>query len=725
MIKKLKTLIILSSIFILFFAENIHSQNVGDKGYLRGKITESGTGEPLEGANVILLGTHIGAATDENGNFLIRSIPQGKYTVQVSIIGYRNEEKANVNIESGAELEINFQLVTAAIEGPSVIVTASKKTQAYGDIPVSVSVLSKDFIKKTEHFKLSNSLRYVSGVNFTEDQVNIRNHAGYRRGTGSTVILMIDGIPLMPGDTGDIKWDIIPLENINRVEILKGPGSALYGSAAMGGVINIITEKPGTKKSTTLDFMGGFYDKPYYDEWKWSNSLRTFRGLNISHSFSQNKFKVLLSAGSKISDGYRQNDHSKRYHIFNKLKYEISSNEYLDIITNFAKENRGLFIQWEDWENVLKVKSRDLGNTVESDKFQASFNYYKLFSEKFGFNAKGYNFYTKFSSETQDGTDYSKSNRAGLEIQGDIKLADNHFITLGIEAVADNIKSNMFGKHGGFGTAVYMQDDYRLTENYKLTFGARFDYKKIDILDPEYQLSPKIGLTYQISKSSNIWISAGKGFRYPLISEAFMDAVVSGFVIEPNEDITSESSMSFEVGTNLKIMDRYRFEGALFLNKYDNMIEAYTDTTKKNLIFQNLTKAEIKGFEFTIAGSPLTQLNLSLNYTYTKSTDLTGGINEPLAYRPDHIINIMCETFYKFVKCGGNFRYISKTEKYKVYPHDKRVPLYLVDMWSSIGLGKNMSLNIKINNLLQYHYTEIERNLFPIRNISFSLRKKF
>ena len=241
-----------------------------DKGTIRGVITDAESGEPLYLVNVILLGTSVGAATDEKGEYVISSIPPGTYNIRASMMGYKTEKREDVQIAEGQELFFNFQLEPAVLEASPIIITASKKTQEYGDIPVSVSVLSKDFIKKVEHFDISNALKYVPGVNFADDQVNIRNHAGYRRGTGSTVILMIDGIPLMPGDTGDIKWDIVPIENVKRVEVLKGPGSALYGSAAMGGVINIITENPD-KTRTTIDLTGGFYDDPYYEEWKWSN----------------------------------------------------------------------------------------------------------------------------------------------------------------------------------------------------------------------------------------------------------------------------------------------------------------------------------------------------------------------------------------------------------------------------------------------------------------------
>lgn len=717
-------LLILIIFFILINPGILFSQTGPDKGIIRGKITDAESGESLCLVNVILLGTSVGASTEKTGEYIIRSIPPGTYTIQASMMGYKTEKIQNIQVTGGRELILDFQLKPSVLESPPIIVTASKKTQEYGDIPVSVSVLNKDFIKKVEHFDISNALKYVSGVNFADDQVNIRNHAGYRRGTGSTVILMIDGIPLMPGDTGDIKWDIVPIENIKRVEVLKGPGSALYGSAAMGGVINIITENPD-KTSTAIDLTGGFYDDPYYKEWKWSDNTRYFQALNVSHSTNVDKFKILLSAGTKKSDGYRENDYQTTRNFFGKMRYDFSSNEYLNMYTSYANQHRGLWIQWEDMDNALRIKSRDFGNTVDSDKFQLSFNYYKLLSEKFGFNAKGYNFYTKFESNTQDGYDYSECNRTGLELQGDVKLADNHFLLWGIDAVGDRVTSNMFGKHGGFGTAAYLQDEFEFTDKIKLTSGIRFDYKKIDILEPEYQFSPKAGLTFSPNPGCSFWVSVGKGFRYPLISEAFMNAVVSGFVIEPNEDIKSESSMSYEIGTNLNITGRYRFEGAVFLNKYEDMIEAYTDTSKANLIFQNLTKAEINGFELSLVGSPLKNLNFSFNYTHTSSTDLTNGINEPLAYRPDDMLNFMCEYDFGLLTPGFNYRYVSKTEKYKVFQHDRRVPLYLLDIWTTLNLSKDLSFNFKINNLYNYNYAEIERNLYPIRNYILAVRKSF
>jgi len=717
--KKVKNIYLVCILFVFIFSINIRADS--KNGILKGIVNDAENGIPLEGVNVILIGTKIGAATNEKGMYIIKSIPEGEYTLKASMVGYKTETRENVKILPGEVTTVNFELEESIFKSPDIIITASKKTQTFGDIPVSVDVLGGELLKEVEFFDVENALKYVSGVNMVSEQVNIRNHAGYRRGTGSTVILMLDGIPLLPGDTGDIKWDIIPIENIRKVEVVKGPASALYGSAALGGVINIITEEPEKRHKTSINLMGGFYDKPYYEEWEWSHKIRGFKGLNISHSMNLGKYKILLSAGHKSSDGYMQNGFYERYHLFSKFKYNISANEFINITGNYATQERGLFIQWLDRDNVLKTKERDIGNSVDSDKLQISFNYYKLFSDKFSLNVKGYNFKTTFTSNTQDGSDVSEADRGGIEVQSDVKFSKKHFISWGIETVFDNVNSDLFGKHSGLGSALYIQDEITLSNIFTLTAGGRFDYKKIDILKPEYQISPKVGITIKPKPGVSIWGSIGKGFRYPLVSEAFANAIVSGFRILPNEDIRSESCLSYEIGSTWKLENYIKMDCAVFLNRYKNMIEANPDSAG-NLRFENLTKAEIKGMELSLSGSIIKNFFLKVDYSYTECIDLTLPEKVALAYRPDHILNIRGEYDFTSSKIGANFRYVSKTESYKVYPNDPRVPLYLVDCWWETKLAENIIFNAKINNLFQYNYSEIERNLYPIRNFTFSVR---
>jgi len=690
-------------------------------GTITGAVHIKDTGAPLPGVNIVLLNTQLGAASRTDGSFSCAA-PPGRYTVQISAIGYKVRTLYNIVVRPGEETRLNIIMEEEALRMPAVVVTANKRTQSYTELPISVSVLSRADIDRQNVLTLNESFKYVSGVNVVGGQVNIRNSGGYRRGTGSTVLLMIDGVPLLAGDTGDIKWDAIPLNEIEKVEIVKGAGSALYGTSAMGGVINVITREPSYTPETAVKLTAGMYAKPYYSEWEWTNEPMTYTGLNVSHARRTDRWRINVSGGFQNSKGYEQNSQFDRKNFYAKTRYDFSPNTYLRIHSNIASDEHGVFIQWRGLDHALEVPEKDLGNTTKSDKASVAAVLHATRSSRFAWTLKPYAYYTKFRNDLRDGTDVSKAVKTGTDFQVDYSLRDNHFITAGLEGVGDIVRSDMFGEHAGYDCALYCQDEAALSPRLKATFGFRYDYAKIDTLRAESQLSPKLGVMWDINGASQVRLSIGKGFRYPLISEAFSNAAVAGFQILPNDKIRAESSWSYEIGLKQVYADRVFWDTALFWNEYRDMIEANTDG-KGNLRFENLVKARIRGLETAVEFWLLPQAGIRLNYTYTRDEDLSSAGSEPLAYRPRHLFNISPEVRLRKIAFGGNFRYVSKMRKYKVFPGDKKVPLRLFDVWARMDFEK-AALFLKIDNLFQYHYAEVERNMYPIQSITLSVRIK-
>ena len=158
------------------------------------------------------------------------------------MMGYKKVDK-QININRTDSQQFDIRLQPTILETPELVITANKRRQSIQDSPTSIGVItSLDFREKNEIY-LDNLLEHASGVNFVGSQINIRGSSGFSYGAGSRVLLLIDGVPVMPGDSGDIKWDIIPASQIERIEIIKGAGSALYGTSAFGGAVNVITKQ--------------------------------------------------------------------------------------------------------------------------------------------------------------------------------------------------------------------------------------------------------------------------------------------------------------------------------------------------------------------------------------------------------------------------------------------------------------------------------------------------
>src|SRR5512143_787977 len=221
-------------------------------GSVAGRVTsKSGEQpEPLVGAVVLVQGSVRGTTTNTRGEYRIADLPPGAHTLVVVMVGYLRVVRPGVLVEEGRETVADFSLVSSPVQFDQVVVTASRRQQSLEEVPISLSVLDASEIRRRNALVLDDALRYIPGVNMTGTQVNIRGSSGYSRGAGSRVLMLLDGIPFITGDTGELNFETIPIGEVERIEVVKGASSALYGSNALGGVINVITrdipEQPST-----------------------------------------------------------------------------------------------------------------------------------------------------------------------------------------------------------------------------------------------------------------------------------------------------------------------------------------------------------------------------------------------------------------------------------------------------------------------------------------------
>ncbi len=207
---------------------------------ISGLVTDS-LNNPLPRANVIIIGSDIGTSTNLDGEYIIENLSPGDYNLQFSVIGYESQ-KIKIKLIDRS-ISVDIVLNEKPVESEQVVVTAGKYEQKISELPVSAEVVGSETFSKKNFSDLEDALRYVPGINMTDDQISIRGSSGYSRGAGSRVLLAIDGLPFYTGDTGETIWEVVPMTILDRVEIIKGAASSLYGSTAIGGVVNLITKK--------------------------------------------------------------------------------------------------------------------------------------------------------------------------------------------------------------------------------------------------------------------------------------------------------------------------------------------------------------------------------------------------------------------------------------------------------------------------------------------------
>ena len=702
-------------------------------GVLKGRVIDTRSRDALAGVNVVLQGTLRGTSTDADGAFRFERVPAGTYALSFSLIGYQRETRPDIQMRADDTISINVGLAAVALQTQPVVVTASRHEQAIQESPVSISVLDAAGIAYRNAVTVDDALRYIPGVNMTQYQVNVRGSSGYSRGVGSRVLLLIDGIPFLTGDTGELNYESIPAGQIERIEVVKGASSALYGSSALGGVINVITKAVPEETETRARTYGGFYGGPSYQQWDWGGGTRLLEGLSLSHSRRIGDLGMTIFGSQTWDAGYRQDDYLRRFNGAAKLRYDISSFQSLTTTFNILSQNHGSFLYWKDLAHALVPPDDQEGETVQSDRFYLTGTYTDVASSDFTYTFRTMWFRNHFTDNVGAGGDDSRSDVVRGEVQATWVPLQSQIVTFGGEGNTDHVNANVFGRHSGRGWAFYLQDELRLLWDLRLTLGGRYDAQDVDSLGSNGQFNPKASLVYTPVPGTTMRASFGRGFRAPSVAEAFASTRVSGFLIVPNPSLLPEHSYSYEVGVNQVLGETALLDAALFRTDYSNLIESGFNAQGQGQ-FSNVTEARVQGVELSAKLDPFERkVFFELGYTYVYPQDLTA--DDILKYRPRHILYASAVSHAGLLTAGVDFRYLSRVERIDeqfvilglIKDGDQRVDSYITDLRFSADLssiGPPLTASLNINNIFQYNYVELIGNLAPPRTVIFSLEAK-
>ncbi|MCK4546977.1 MAG: TonB-dependent receptor [Candidatus Eisenbacteria sp.] len=214
-------------------------------GRIEGRVVAEESAVPLYGANVVVRGTLLGGAARRDGTYFVAGVPQGHHEIEVSMMGYALQRKG-VDVVAGATVTVSFELVETVLDLGEVVVTTATRTPRYiKDVPVRTEVVTGTAIKDKGAANLYEALEGTSGVR-VEQQCSACNFSVLRMQglEGDHVQILVDGQPVYSGLAGVYGLQQIPSANIERVEIVKGAGSALYGSSAIAGAVNVVTKQP-------------------------------------------------------------------------------------------------------------------------------------------------------------------------------------------------------------------------------------------------------------------------------------------------------------------------------------------------------------------------------------------------------------------------------------------------------------------------------------------------
>ena len=740
-----------NSLFVLFVAF-ICQLGSSQTAIFSGIITDANTKEPLIGATVFL-NNQTGTATDIDGSFKIVTTP-GDYTFTASYVGY-DKQSASITLTERASLVLDIALKPVDGILNTIVVTGSKFEKKLGEETVTIDVIKSDLIQHTNDVKLDQTIQRIPGVSVIDGQANIRGGSGYSYGAGSRVLLLMDDLPILTGDAGFPTWDFIPMENIQQVEIIKGAASALYGSSALNGIINVRTAYPTSEPVTKLSFFSGVYNSPADTAQKWwADDFPFFSGANFAHRQKFGKFDLVTGAYVYTQDSYLKEIYQRRGRYNINTRYRINNNLAVGLNVNAQVNRSSSFFFWDGIDSGLYVAAP--GTTAFNQGFKITvdpfLNWYDEHGNRHKILSRYYGNHNK--TITTEQSNFNDLFYGEYQYQ---KHLDKYALVIssGVLASYAMVSAELYGDstYNTSNEAVYLQLDKKWFDKLNVSGGVRYEFNQIAGLKESRPVF-RLGANYQVANYTFIRASWGQGYRFPTIAEKYISTSVTGLSIYPNPDLTSETGWSGEIGVKqgVKISN---WQGMIdvsgFISEYDNMMEfTFGYYPFPGFMSLNIGDTRIMGGEISFIGEGkigTVPTTLIAGYTYIdpkfKDFDsiqnaLSSAAYNVLKYRFRHTVKFDVESTIKKFRVGVTCNYNSFMEAVDAAFVDPIIPainLYIIDglqqyrdehadgdLVIDIRLAYNINANSEVsllcNNVLNREYSSRPAMMDAPRNFT-------
>jgi iron complex outermembrane receptor protein len=729
------------------------NQAASQESYVYGTVSDSITKESLPGVN-ILVDSSGGIASDVYGNYLLILQP-GYHNITYSYLGYKSK-KIHILLKEQDSSELNIRLHSTSVLLDMAVVSAGKYEQRISDVTVSIEVMNPAFIQNINSPTLESALNYVPGLDILDGQASIRGGSGYSYGAGSRVMVLIDDLPILAEGTEEVKWNFLPVENIDQVEVLKGASSALYGSSALNGVINIRTAYPGIEPGTTVSLYTGIYSRPERDElsWWW-DTHPLFSGINFTHSRKFKEIDLVVGANALSNEGYRTDNFDEQIRLNAKYRHRPKKikNFAYGLNTNLQWQYTSDFFLWLDADSGAFMQNPLTVTPTTGHRFNVDpwITYYDTRLNKHVFLSRYYDVNNSFKDDP-DKNNASRSYYGEYQFQKQFTNGLNWII--GLVGKYGTTVANLYGDHHGSNVAAYTQLDYKFFSRLSASLGLRWEYNSLDNSEQESGTVVRAGLNYQAAKKTFIRTSFGQGYRFPSLAEKYTATNLGSVNIFPNPDLKSETGWSSEIGLKQGFTIR-KWSGfvdfAAFWTEYNDMIEFIfglypSDSSEIPTIddlgfkSQNIGDARITGFELGISGTGFIgkrPVTLFAGYTYMNPVDLSSDTleNDILKYRYRHSFKSDIDVEVRKFSFGLSTIYASFMERIdeafeepilgteifpglKEYRQENNTGQIILDFRASYAFTSATRLSIIVKNLLNEEYMGRPGDIQPPRSFT-------
>jgi iron complex outermembrane receptor protein len=514
-------------------------------------------------------------------------------------------------------------------------VTSGKFEKPLGEVTVSLDVLKPRLLESTNTTSLDEVLVKVPGVSIIDGQASIRGGAGFSYGAGTRVLLLVDDIPALQADAGFPNWDDFPVENVAQIEVLKGAASALYGSSAMNGIINLRTGYAKDEPETSAAIFGKTWDTPKDEGKKWWGTdsseiqLPVEAGFSFAHRQKFNKLDFVLGMYGFYRDSYNRDSYSRYGRITPNIRYRVNDRLSLGLNTNFNFGRGGSFFVWGDdstraYQAGLNSASQSLGRlrfTIDPSMqyFDRGGNRHKILGRYY------------YIHNNNSGNQSNDSQMLYGEYQYQRRMDQiGLVVTAGVVGIYTKVEAELYnGDYNSRNLAGYLQLDYKVFGKLNLSAGVRYEQNRLNSPDTvriskdslyripngtttESKPVFRFGANYQLGEFTYIRASWGQGYRYPTIAEKFISTDFgAGNSVRPNPALVSETGWTAELGLKQGFhLGKWRgyVDITGFVSEYQNMMEfilagiTFFPTLGAAFESQNTGDTRISGGEISIVG---------------------------------------------------------------------------------------------------------------------------